>query len=85
MAFMEQPRTDPRALLASLTLQDRSALAAGPLLVAGLLALPLAALVHALLSPSHRWAGFALGLGVLACLPLAAPQAVRALGARAPA
>jgi putative ABC transport system permease protein len=77
---LDLSRRDPRALLASLTLQERSAVAAGPLFAAALLAPPLSAAAYALLAPSRRWAGFALALGVLVALPLAAPLLVRALG-----
>jgi putative ABC transport system permease protein len=72
-------RRDPRALLASLTLEERTSRVAVPLFVGALLAWPLALLAYLALSPHHRWAGFVLALGVLLSLPLAAPIAVRAI------
>ncbi len=73
-------RRDPRALLASLTLEERSSRAAPPLLVAALLAPALAAIAYAALGPGRPWAGFLVALGILASLPLAAPALVLWIG-----
>jgi len=77
---LDVSRRDPRALLASLTLEERTSRAAGPLLGAAVLAPVLAAAAYLALAPRHRLAGFGLALGVLLSLPLAAPAAVGALG-----
>ena len=77
---LDVSRRDPRALLASLTMEERTSRAAGPLFVAALLAPALAALAYAVLGPGRPWAGFLVALGVLAALPLAAPLVVLRLG-----
>ena len=76
---LDVSRRDPRSLLASLSLEERASRAAGPLFLAALLAVALGLLAYLGLAPRHRWAGFALALGVLAALPLASPAAVRLL------
>jgi putative ABC transport system permease protein len=79
---LDVARRDPRALLASLTLEERATRGAGPLLAAALAAPAASALAYAALGPARPWAGFLVALGILAALPLAAPMLVRALGAR---
>jgi putative ABC transport system permease protein len=76
---LDAVRRDPRALLASITLEDRARAAAPRTLAAGLAALLTGAAVHA--SFAGRWApsGFLLALGVLLAVPLAAPAALSLL------
>jgi putative ABC transport system permease protein len=80
---LDASRRDPRALLASITLEERARGGAGRLLAAGLLA-ALAGLLFER-AAGERWppAAFVLALGVLAAVPLAAPALLVALG-RAP-
>ena len=77
---LDVSRRDPRALLASLTLEERTSRAARPLLVAAVLAPAIAAAAYAALGAGRPWAGFGVALGILAALPLAAPSLVLALG-----
>ena len=77
---LDASRADPRALLASLTLEEREGAGAGRLLGIGLAALALAALAARALAGRWAGAGFILGLGVLAAVPLASPAALRAQG-----
>ena len=77
---LDVARRDPRALLASLSLEERTSRAAGPLLGGAALVALLASASYLALSPRHPLAGFGLALGVLLSLPLAAPAAVWALG-----
>ncbi len=77
---LDVSRRDPRALLASLTLEERASRAAGPLFAIAVAAPPVAALAYAALSPGRPWAGFLVALGILAALPLAAPLLVARLG-----
>ncbi len=72
-------RRDPRSLLASLTLEDRASRASGPLFLAAFGAVALGAVAYQVLATRHAWAGFALALGTLVALPLAAPLSVRVL------
>jgi len=76
---VDASRRDPRALLASITLEERTRASAGRLLALGLSALAAGAIFHAAFAA--RWApsGFVLALGVLAAVPLAAPAALRVL------
>jgi putative ABC transport system permease protein len=77
---LDASRRDPRALLASLTLEERVRAGAGRSLGAGAAAVLAALAFHA--AAGGRWApsGFVLALGVLAAVPLAAPAALAALG-----
>jgi putative ABC transport system permease protein len=77
---LDVSRRDPRALLASLTLEERTTRSARPLFVAALSAPALAALAYAALGPGRPWAGFLVALGILVALPLAAPLLVVWLG-----
>jgi putative ABC transport system permease protein len=77
---LDVARRDPRALLASLTLQERTSRAAGPFLAGAVAAPVLAALAYAPLAPGRPWAGFLVALGVLVALPLAAPAILVRLG-----
>jgi putative ABC transport system permease protein len=80
---LDAVRSDPRALLSSLTLEEAAGARAAPLLAAGLAALAAGAGVHA--AAAGRWppSGFALALGILVAVPLAAPAAMRALSVAA--
>jgi len=77
---LDASRRDPRALLSSITLEERVRAGAGRSLAAGLAAVLVALAFHAVAGP--RWApsGFVLALGVLAAVPLAVPAALAALG-----
>ncbi|BDG01019.1 FtsX-like permease family protein [Anaeromyxobacter oryzae] len=77
---LDAARADPRALLASITLEEGATARAGRLLAAGLAFLAATAAVFA--ATAGRWApaGFVLAVGVLAAVPLAAPAALRVLG-----
>ena len=77
---LDASRRDPRALLASLTLQEEAEAGVGRVL--GLAAAALAAALAVHLALGERWppSGFVLAVGVLAVVALAAPAAVRALG-----
>jgi putative ABC transport system permease protein len=77
---LDVTRRDPRALLASLTLEERTSRAAPPLFAAALAAPALAAAAYAALGRGRPWAGFLVALGILASLPLAAPLLVERLG-----
>ncbi|WP_242392711.1 FtsX-like permease family protein [Anaeromyxobacter oryzisoli] len=72
-------RTDPRALLASISLEERVGAGAARLLAAGLAVLAASAAIAA--ATARRWApaGFVLAVGVLVAVPLAAPAALRVL------
>jgi putative ABC transport system permease protein len=76
---LDAARTDPRALLASISLEERATARAGRVLAAGLVVLAATAVFFAV--AGRRWApaGFVLAVGVLAAVPLAAPAALRAL------
>ncbi len=76
---IDASREDPRALLASITLEERVRAASGRTLAAGLAALAAGAAAH--LALRGRWApsAFVLALGVLVAVPLAAPAAIRLL------
>ncbi|HVP67073.1 MAG TPA: FtsX-like permease family protein [Anaeromyxobacteraceae bacterium] len=78
---LDVARRDPRALLASLTLEERASRAVRPLFAAAVLAVPVALGAYLALAPRHRSAGFVLAAGILLALPLAAPAAVRLLSA----
>lgn len=80
---VDASRRDPRALLASITLEERTRARAGRLLASGGAAALAAVGFHAVVGT--RWApsGFVLALGILAAVPLAAPAGLAALG-RAP-
>jgi putative ABC transport system permease protein len=77
---LDVSRRDPRALLASLTLEERASRAAGPLFALAVAAPAVAFLAYAALGPGRPWAGFLAALGILASLPLAAPLLVERLG-----
>ncbi len=77
---LDAARTDPRALLASITLEERAGAGAGRLLAAGLGALAAAAVASALAAGRFAGAGFLLAIGILVAVPLAAPATLRALG-----
>lgn len=79
---LDATRSDPRALLAQITLDEQAARGAGPLLGAGLAVLVLAAAASALAGGLLRWrgAGFLLAVGILAAVPLAAPALLGLLG-----
>ncbi len=77
---LDAARTDPRALLASITLEEQAGADAGRLLVAGLGALAVAAVASALTAGRFAGAGFLLAMGILIAVPLAAPAALRGLG-----
>jgi putative ABC transport system permease protein len=77
---LDVSRRDPRALLATLTLEERASRAARPLLAAAVAAPALAAAAYLALGPGRPWAGFLVALGILAALPLAAPALVLGLG-----
>jgi putative ABC transport system permease protein len=76
---IDASREDPRALLASITIEERVRAGAGRSLVVGLALLAAGIAVHAALR--NRWApsAFVLALGVLGAVPLAAPAAIRLL------
>ncbi len=76
---LDAARTDPRALLASITLEDRAGGGAGRLLVAGLGALAVLAAASIVAAGRFAGAGFLLATGVLIAVPLAAPAALRGL------
>jgi len=80
---LDAARRDPRALLASITREERARSHAGRLLAAGGAAVLGALAFHA--AADARWApsGFVVTLGILTAVPLAAPAALSAL-ARAP-
>jgi putative ABC transport system permease protein len=80
---LDASREDPRALLASITLEERSRGRAGRLLLAGLAALALAVVAHLALAGRFAGAGFVLAVGVLAAVPLSAPALLSA-AARTP-
>ncbi|MFT3913987.1 MAG: FtsX-like permease family protein [Anaeromyxobacteraceae bacterium] len=76
---LDAARKDPRALLSTLGVEER-ARAGAPRLLAGAAAALLAGVaVHVALDGRWRPSGFALALGVLAAVPLAAPTALRLL------
>lgn len=75
---LDASREDPRALLAPLAVEERSRAGAGRLLAAGGLSVALAAAVRALTADVPASA-FALALGVVVAVPLAAPAALSAL------
>lgn len=77
---LDASRRDPRALLASMTLEERARAGRGSLLALGLALLAGSAVAWAVLG--RRWApaAFVLALGVLAVVPLAAPAATAVLG-----
>jgi putative ABC transport system permease protein len=77
---LDVSRRDPRALLASLTLEERTSRSVRPLFAAAVAAPALAVLAYAALAPGRPWAGFLVALGILASLPLAAPLLVLGLG-----
>jgi putative ABC transport system permease protein len=77
---LDLARRDPRALLASLTLEERASRSAGPLFAAALAAPALAALAYVALGPGRPWSGFLVALGILVSLPLAAPLLILRLG-----
>ncbi|ABS25976.1 FtsX-like permease family protein [Anaeromyxobacter sp. Fw109-5] len=76
---IDASREDPRALLASITLEERVRASAGRVLLAG--AAALAAGIGAYLALRDVWApsAFALALGVVVAVPLAAPATIRLL------
>jgi len=76
---LEVARRDPRSLLASLTLEERTSRSAAPLLGLAVALVPAALGAYAVLSPRHPWAGFVLALAATLALPLAAPCLVRSL------
>jgi putative ABC transport system permease protein len=77
---LDASREDPRALLASITLEERVRARSGRTLAAGVAALGAGAAAH--LALRGRWppSAFVLALGVLIAVPLAAPAAIRLLG-----
>ena len=77
---VDASREDPRALLSPLGVEERSRANAGRLLVLGLAAVALSLAVRALAAGIPASA-FAVALGVLAAVPLAAPAALSALAA----
>jgi putative ABC transport system permease protein len=77
---LDAARTDPRALLSSITLEERAGARAGWLLAIGLGALAGSAALCALTAGRFVGAGFILAVGVLVAVPLSAPAALRALG-----
>jgi putative ABC transport system permease protein len=76
---LDAVRRDPRALLSSLVVEEAAGARAGPLLAAGAAALAAGGAVHAAAAGRWRPSGFALALGILVAVPLAAPAALRAL------
>jgi putative ABC transport system permease protein len=77
---LDASREDPRALLSSLAVEERSRANAGRLLAAGAAAVVLSLAVRAL-AVGIPASAFAVALGVLAAVPLAAPAALSALAA----
>lgn len=77
---LDASREDPRALLSPLGVEERSRANAGRLLAAGAAAV-LASLAVRALTAAVPASAFAVALGVLAAVPLAAPAALSALGA----
>lgn len=77
---LDAARTDPRALLASITLEEQAGGRAGRLLALGLGALAAAAAASALAAGRFVGSGFLLAVGILIAVPLSAPAALRALG-----
>ncbi len=75
---LDASRRDPRALLAPITLSERSERGAPGLFLAGLAGLGAALLVQVALGGRWKGAGFVLALGVLAAVPLSAPLALSA-------
>ena len=83
---LDASRRDPRALLSSLTLEERAHRGAGRLLAAGIAAALGGLAVQRAVGARWPPAAFVLALGVLAAVPLAAPAFLAALGrARRPA
>lgn len=76
---LQASREDPRALLSTLEVEERSRAGAGRLLAAGLAALAATLAVRAA-SRDVAASGFAVALGVLAAVPLAAPALLALLG-----
>jgi putative ABC transport system permease protein len=76
---LDASREDPRALLSPLPVEERSRAGAARLLAGGAGALVLALAGYLALGRLAA-AGFALALGVLAAVPLAAPAALAAMG-----
>ena len=74
---LDASRRDPRALLAPITLTERSERGALGLLAGGLGGLAASLAIHLALGGRWRASGFLLALGVLAAVPLAAPLALR--------
>jgi putative ABC transport system permease protein len=77
---LDASREDPRALLSPLGVEERSRANAGRLLALGLAAVVLSLAVRALTAGIPASA-FAVAVGVLAAVPLAAPAALSALAA----
>jgi putative ABC transport system permease protein len=77
---LDASRRDPRALLAAVTLTDRSRAAAPALLAAGAAAVAAAGLLVAWRGPAWRPGGFVLAFALLAAVPLAAPALLGACG-----
>jgi putative ABC transport system permease protein len=77
---LDASRSDPRALLSSITLEEGARRGAGRLLAAGLAAALAGLAVERLLVARWAPAAFVLALGVLAAVPLAAPAFLALLG-----
>jgi putative ABC transport system permease protein len=79
---LDASRTDPRALLARITLDEQAARGAGRLLGAGLAFLLATAAAALLAWRLARWpgAGFLAAIGILVAVPLAAPALLALLG-----
>jgi putative ABC transport system permease protein len=75
---LDASREDPRSLLSTLAVEERSRARAAWLLLGGAAALALGAAIRAA-TPSIPASAFALALGVVAAVPLAAPAALSAL------
>ncbi|ACG73065.1 protein of unknown function DUF214 [Anaeromyxobacter sp. K] len=77
---LDAARADPRALLASITLEEGAGARAGRLLAAGLAALAGGLAVYVIAGQRVAAAGFAPAVGILVAVPLATPALLRALG-----
>jgi putative ABC transport system permease protein len=76
---LDASREDPRALLSPLAVEERSRAGAGRLLLLGAAALALALAIRAA-AAGLAASGFAVALGILVAVPLAAPATLAALG-----
>ncbi|ABC81812.1 FtsX-like permease family protein [Anaeromyxobacter dehalogenans] len=77
---LDAARADPRALLASIAVEEGAGARAGRLLAAGLAALAAGLAVYALAGQRVAAAGFAPAVGILVAVPLATPALLRGMG-----